>query len=162
MGRNWQIVLRLAFKQKNQKLSLKITGKMLRSSQIHRQLAKLGLQMNSSQQRFLNKRKKASVKNSNTEAGPVPLALFDQNSTVPHRARRGRWRFFKVQKDAIFDQRMLFNDPMDFFAFFTRFLTQKLFFHSETTRTPFGLPTRNLKRMPGRFLKIRLLCFSKR
>ena len=65
-----------SFKQKNQKLSLKITGKMLRSSQIHRQLAKLGLQMNSSQQRFLNKRKKASVKNPNTEADPVPFALF--------------------------------------------------------------------------------------
>jgi hypothetical protein len=38
--------------------------------------------MNSSQQRFLNKGKKASVKNSNTEAGPVPEALFDQNSTL--------------------------------------------------------------------------------
>jgi hypothetical protein len=45
---------------------------MLRISQIHGRLAKLGLQMNSSQQRFLNKGKKASVKNSNTEAGPVP------------------------------------------------------------------------------------------
>jgi hypothetical protein len=43
--------------------------------------------MNSSQQQFLNKRKKASVKNSNTEAGPVPLVLFDPDSTVPHRAR---------------------------------------------------------------------------
>ena len=45
---------------------------MLRISQIHGRLAKLGLQMNSSQQQFLNKRKKASAKNSNTEAGPVP------------------------------------------------------------------------------------------
>ena len=49
---------------------------MLRISQIHGQLAKLGLQMNSSQQQFLNKEKRASVKNSNTEAGPVPFALF--------------------------------------------------------------------------------------
>ena len=54
---------------------------MLRISQIHGRLAKLGLQMNSSQQQFLNKRKKASVKNSNTEAGPVPLVLFDPDST---------------------------------------------------------------------------------
>jgi len=29
----------------------------------------------------LKQRKRASVKNSNTEAGPVPFALFDQNST---------------------------------------------------------------------------------
>ncbi len=122
----------------------------------------LGLQMNSSQQRFLNKRKRASVKNSNTEAGPVPLALFDQNSTVPHRARRGRWRFFQSSKGSNFDQRMLFNVSHGFLRSYTRFSTQKLFFHSETTRTPFGLPTRNVKRMPGRFLKIRLLCFSKR
>jgi hypothetical protein len=56
---------------------------MLRISQIHGRLAKLGLQMNSSQQQFLNKRKKASVKNSNTEAGPVPLVLFDPDSTAP-------------------------------------------------------------------------------
>ena len=69
-GSNWQIVFRLVPKQRNQ--MLKITGKMLRISQIHGRLAKLGLQMNSSQQQFLNKRKKASVKNSNTEAGPVP------------------------------------------------------------------------------------------
>jgi hypothetical protein len=55
---------------------------MLRISQIHGRLAKLGLQMNSSQQQFLNKEKRASVKNSNTEAGPVPLVLFDQNSTT--------------------------------------------------------------------------------
>ena len=35
---------------------------MLRSSQIHRQLAKLGLQMNSSQQQFLNKGKRPQLK----------------------------------------------------------------------------------------------------
>jgi len=55
-GSNWQIVFRLVPKQRNQ--MLKITGKMLRISQIHGRLANLGLQMNSSQQRFLNKRKK--------------------------------------------------------------------------------------------------------
>jgi hypothetical protein len=32
--------------------------------------------MNSSQQQFVNKGKKASVKNPNTEADPVPFALF--------------------------------------------------------------------------------------
>jgi hypothetical protein len=32
--------------------------------------------MNSSQQRFLNKGKRAQLKNPNTEAGPVPFALF--------------------------------------------------------------------------------------
>jgi hypothetical protein len=39
--------------------------------------------MNSSQQQFLNKGKKASVKNPNTEADPVPLHYFGQNSNSP-------------------------------------------------------------------------------
>jgi hypothetical protein len=58
---------------KESKIKLKITGKnCCEFVKVHGRLAKLGLQMNSSQQQFLNKRKKASVKNSNTEAGPVP------------------------------------------------------------------------------------------
>jgi hypothetical protein len=67
---------------------------MLRISQSPWAACKLGLQMNSSQQRFLNKEKRASVKNSNTEAGPVPFALFDQNST----ARRAKSDMKKLTK----------------------------------------------------------------
>jgi hypothetical protein len=49
---------------------------------------------------------------------------------------------------------------MDFFAFFTQFSTQKLFFHSETTRTPFGLPTRNLKECRANFSKFVFYAFQ--
>jgi hypothetical protein len=58
------------------KRQFKITVKRCGFLSVHGQLAKLGLQMNSSQQQFLNKGKKASVKNPNTEADPVPFALF--------------------------------------------------------------------------------------
>ncbi len=58
------------------KINFKITVKCREFLSVHGQLAKLGLQMNSSQQQFLNKGKKASVKNPNTEADPVPFALF--------------------------------------------------------------------------------------
>ena len=61
---------------KESKLRFKSQLKMLRISQCPWAACKLGLQMNSSQQQFLNKRKKASVKNPNTEADPVPFALF--------------------------------------------------------------------------------------
>ena len=61
---------------KESKLRFKITVKCCEFLSVHGQLAKLGLQMNSSQQQFLNKGKKASVKNPNTEADPVPFALF--------------------------------------------------------------------------------------
>ncbi len=57
------------------KKQFKITVKMLRISQDPWAACKLGLQMISSQQQFLN-RKKASVKNPNEEVNPVPLALF--------------------------------------------------------------------------------------
>jgi hypothetical protein len=94
--------------------------------------------MNSSQQQFLNKRKKASVKNSNTEAGPVPLVLFDPDSTVPHRARWGRWRFFQSSKGSNFDQRMHFNDFHGFLRFFHTVFNAKTFLsqrdHSHTVR----------------------------
>jgi hypothetical protein len=63
-------------KQKESKLRFKSQLKMLRISQCPWAACKLGLQMNSSQQQFLNKGKKASVKNPNTEADPVPFALF--------------------------------------------------------------------------------------
>jgi hypothetical protein len=61
---------------KESKLRFKITVIYFEFLSVHGQLAKLGLQMNSSQQQFLNKGKKASVKNPNTEADPVPFALF--------------------------------------------------------------------------------------
>jgi hypothetical protein len=51
--------------------------------------------------------------------------------------------------------------PIDFFAFSHGFSTQKFDFHSETTRTPFGLPTRNLYECRADFSKIHLLCFFK-
>jgi hypothetical protein len=78
-----QIVLRLVPKQKESKINFKSQLKCCESLSVHGQLAKLGLQMNSSQQQFLNKGKKASVKNPNTEADPVPFALFGQNSNSP-------------------------------------------------------------------------------
>ena len=55
----------------------------------------------------------------------------------------------------------LFNSSHGFLRFFTRFSTQKIYFHSETTRTPFGLPKRNLHECRADFSKIRLLCFFK-
>ncbi len=71
---------------------------MLRISQCPWRLAKLGLQMNSSQQRFLNKRKKASVKNSNTEAGPVPLALFWSEFYSPPQGPQRALEIFQSSK----------------------------------------------------------------
>ena len=56
-GSKWQIVLRLVPKQKESKLRFKSQLKMLRISQCPWAACKLGLQMNSSQQRFLNKEK---------------------------------------------------------------------------------------------------------
>jgi hypothetical protein len=50
---------------------------------------------------------------------------------------------------------------MDFFAFSHGFQHKKFDFHSETTRTPFGLPTRNLYECRADFSKVRLLCFFK-
>jgi hypothetical protein len=50
---------------------------------------------------------------------------------------------------------------MDFFAFSHGFQHKKVYFHSETTRTPFGLPKRNLQECRANFSEIRLLCFFK-
>jgi hypothetical protein len=50
---------------------------------------------------------------------------------------------------------------MDFFAFSHGFQHKKFDFHSETTRTPFGLPMRNLYECRADFSKVRLLCFIK-
>jgi hypothetical protein len=118
--------------------------------------------MNSSQQQFLNKGKKASVKNPNTEADPVPFALFlSEFQQSPTGDAEGVWSFFKVQKEAILTNVCFSTAPMDFFAFSHGFQLKKLNFHSETTRTPFGLPTRNLHECRANFSKIRLLCFVK-
>jgi hypothetical protein len=51
--------------------------------------------------------------------------------------------------------------PMDFFAFSHGFSTQKVYFHSKTTRTPFGLPKRKLLECRANFSKFRLLSFIK-
>jgi hypothetical protein len=50
---------------------------------------------------------------------------------------------------------------MDFFAFSHGFQRKKFDFHSGTTCTPFGLPTRNLHECRADFSKICLLCFFK-
>ncbi len=55
----------------------------------------------------------------------------------------------------------LFNGSHGFLLFFTRFSTQKVYFHCETTRTQFGLPKRRLIECWANFSKICLLCFIK-
>jgi hypothetical protein len=76
LGQNWQKVLRLVPKQKNQKMHFEITMKMLRISQDPWAACKTWSSNEFFSAAVLKQRKKASVKNPNTEAGPVPFALF--------------------------------------------------------------------------------------
>jgi hypothetical protein len=86
--------------------------------------------MNSSQQQFLNKGEKASVKNPNTEADPVPFALFwSELLQSPTGDAWWRLEFFKVQKRGPFWPTYAFSTtPMDFFAFSHGFQHKKFTF----------------------------------
>ena len=101
----------------------------------------------------LKQRKRARLKIQTPRRVRYLLHYFDQNSTVPHWARRGRLEIFQSSKGSNFDQRMLFNGSHGFLRFFTRFSTQKVWLsqrdHSHTIR----LANAQLKWMPGRFLK---------
>ena len=82
LGQNWQKVLRLVPKQKNQKMHFEITIKCCEYLKIHGQLAKLGLQMNSSQQQFLNKRKRPQLKIQTPKRFRYLLHYFGQKSNT--------------------------------------------------------------------------------
>jgi hypothetical protein len=69
--------------------------------------------------------------------------------------------FFKVQKEALLTNVCFSTTPIDFFAFSHGFQHKKYDFHSETSRTSFGLPKRNLHECRADYSKIRLLCFFK-
>jgi len=73
-GSNWQIVIRLAPKQKNQ--ILKITGKNVANFSDPWAACKTWSSNEFFSAAVLKQRKKASVKNPNTKADPVPFALF--------------------------------------------------------------------------------------
>jgi hypothetical protein len=124
---------------------------------------KLGLQMNSSQQQFLNKEKGPQLKFQTPKRVRYLLHYFDQNSNSPPLGpQRAFGDFSKFKKEAHLTNICFSTVPIDFFAFSHGFQRKKFDFHSETTRTPFGLPTRNLNECRADFSKIRLLCFSKR
>jgi hypothetical protein len=111
----------------------------------------------------LKQRKKASVKNPNTEADPVPFALFWKDfQQSPTGDADGVWSFSKFKKEDNFDQRMPFQQlPWISSLFHSVFQHKKVCFHSETTRTLYGLPKCRLLECQANFSKICLLCFIK-
>ena len=132
----------------------------MRISQFPWAACKLGLQMNSSQQQFLNKEKRPQLKIQTPKRIRYLLHYFGQNSNSPPLGTQGGFGVFQSSKRGTIDQRMLFNDSHGLLRFFTRFSTQKLVFHSEITRTPFGLPTRNLKECRADFSKSSFMLFK--
>ena len=111
--------------------------------------------MNSSQQQFLNKGKKASVKNPNTEADPVPFALFwSEFLQSPTGDAWWRLEFFQSSKKrTILTNVCLFNGSHGFLRFFTRFSTQKTFLSQRDHSHTVPLAKAQLTRMPSQFLK---------
>jgi len=147
---------------KESKLRFKITVKMLRISQCPWAACKTWSSNEFFSAAVLKQRKKGLSKKSKHRSGSGTFCIIlIRILTVPHWACRGRLEVFQSSKRGNFDQRMLFNGSHGFLRFFTRFSTQKVYFHSKTTRTPFGLPKPNLHECWADFSKIRLLCFIK-
>jgi hypothetical protein len=118
--------------------------------------------MNSSQQQFLNKGKRPQLKIQTQKWIRYLLHYLGKNfNSPPPRTKMEFGVFQSSKKRTILTNVCLFNGSHGFLRFFTRFSTQKVYFHSETTRTPFGLPKRNLQECRANFSKIHLLCFVK-
>ena len=123
---------------KESKINFKSQLKCCEFLRIHGQLAKLGLQMNSSQQQFLNKGKRPQLKIQTQKRIRYLLHYFGQNSNSPPPGTQRAFGVSQSSKRGDFDQRMLFNGSHGFLRFFTRFSTQKTFLsqrdHSHTVR----------------------------
>ncbi len=147
---------------KESKLRFKITVNMLRISQCPWAACKTWSSNEFFSAAVLKQRKKASVKNPNTEADRYLLHCFGKNSNSPPPGTQMAFGVFQSSKKrTILTNVCLFNGSHGFLHFFTRFSTQKVYFNSETTCTPLGLPKRNLQECRANFSKICLLCFIK-
>jgi len=135
---------------------------MLRISQSPWAACKLGLQMNSSQQQFLNKEKGASVKNSNTEADPVPFALFwSEFYSPPLGPQRAFGDFSKFKKMRFWPTYAFQRFPWISLLFSHGFQHKNFSFTARPLAHRSACQRATPNECRADFSKIRLLCFIK-
>ncbi len=113
---------------KESKMHFKNTVKMLQISQCPWAACKLGLQMNSSQQQFLNKGKRPQLKIQTQKQIRYLLHYFGKIFNSPPPGTLMEFGVFQSSKKrTILTNVCLFNSSHGFLRFFTRFFNTKKF-----------------------------------
>ena len=140
---------------KELKMHFEITAKMLRISQGPWAACKTWTSNEFFSAAVLKQKKKASVKKSKHRSGSGTFCIIlVRILTVPHRGRRGRLEFFKVQKRMILTNVCFFQQlPWINFAFSHGFSTQKFTFSARPLAQRSAFQAQVNKMMPGQLHK---------